>query len=358
VARFFIREANENDIPGIAQLRLKIKEFQSIEIEEYILFWKSLIKDNPCSIKKALVAVDDQNIIVAHYAMVPFKFLKDRESLLGGFVCQLMVAEDYRQELLFPKIVLKMLKEYKDLGVDFAYSLSNRLEVVKAHQAFGFCKIGILAVYARPYKLTNIAHHFIKSNILNMIIRPGLSIVEKALRLRKSSGKRDLAVTEIYNFDSSIDRFTATVQRFFPYAILRDSSILNWRTVDSPARKYQLLVAKEEGNIVGYVILRRMIMKQFDVLAIVDILFSPERFDVGKSLLNAAHDRALQLNVDMSTCLFNPYDPLCPVLKKCGYFKTPETFSLFVHEPKGKRPNFSKASFDKWHLTWFDHDSV
>jgi len=358
MAKYIIREAYDNDIPSIAQLRIKIKEFQPIELEKYILYWNSYIKGNPCSIHKTLIAVNDQNRIIAHYAMVPFKFRKDKKLLRGGFVCELMVDEDYRQELLFPRILLKMLKEYKDLGVDFVYSLGNRAEVVKAYQSFGFRIIGVLAVYAKPYKLSKIVQHLIKSKILNTIMRPGLSIVEKILRLRGSAGGVDLEVIEISKFDSSIDQFISNVQKHFPYCILRDAAILNWRTVNSPLRKYRIFVTEEEGNIIGYVILRRMKMKQFDVLAIVDILFSPERFDAGKALLNASHEIALQLHVDMSTCLFSPHDPLFPILKKCGYFKTPETFSLFLHEPKGSRPQFKEDTFDKWHLTWLDHDSA
>ena len=358
MAKYIIREADQDDVSGIARLRQTIKEFRSIEPEEYIAFWNSLIKNNPSLTPQILVAANEQGEIVAHYAMVPFWFFKDGELLIGGFLCQLMVHEEYRQELIFPLMERKFLKDYKALGFNFTYSLGNREQVVKAHLSFGFRKIGDLPVYAKPYKLTGIARRRIKSNILNSVLIPGLYIAEKLLRLKKTSGQGDLDATEISEFDSGIDRFLAEVQRHFPYTALRNSTILNWRFAGSSAIKYWILVTKEKGNIIGYAVLRRMEMNRFDVLAIVDILFSPDRIDIGKSLLNAVHKIALQLNVEMSACLLNPYDPLCPVLKKCGYFKTPEKFSLFVHEPKGTKPHFSEDSFDKWHLTWFDNDSV
>lgn len=358
MGKYIIREANQDDISGIARLRHAIKEFRSVETGEYVSFWNSLIRSNPCLIQEVLVAVNEQCEIVAHYAMVPFKFLKDGELLLGGFLCQLMVHEEYRQELIFPRMELKFLKDYKDLGFNFVFSLGNREKVVNAHLSFGFCKIGDLPVYAKPYKLVDIAHRSIKSNILNAVLSPGFYITEKFLRLKRPSGKGELAVTEISGFDSSIDQLLTDVQRHFSYCAIRNSTILNWRFAGSPTVKYRILVSKKEGNIIGYVVLRHMEMNRFDVLAIVDILFSPDRIDVGKALLNAVHKIALQLNVEMSACLLNQYDPLCPVLQKCGYFKTPEKFSLFVHEPKGTRPHFSEASFDKWHLTWFDNDAV
>ena len=358
MAKYIIREAVQEDLPGIARLRHAIKEFRSIETDEYVSFWNSLITSNPCVIQRVLVAVNQQGEIVAHYAMVPFRFLKDGVLLLGGFLCQLMVHEEYRQELIFPRMELQFLKDYKALGFNFAFSLGNREKVVKAHVSFGFCKIGELPVYAKPYKLCGIVRRRIKSNILYAAVKPGLFIAEKLLGLRITSDKGDMAITEISTFDPGIDQFVIDVQRHFPYSALRNSTILSWRFAGSSSVKYRILVSKEKGNIIGYAVLRRMEMNQFDVLAIVDILFPPDRIDAGRALLNAVHKIALQLKVEMSACLLNSFDPLCPVLKKCGFFKTPERFSLFVHEPKGSLPYFREDTFHKWHLTWFDNDAV
>lgn len=304
------------------------------------------------------MAVNEQNEIVAHYAMVPFRFLKEGEPLIGGFLCQLMVLEEYRKELIFPRMELKFLKDYKPLGLDFAFSLGNREKVVKAHLSFGFKKIGDLPVYAKPYKLAGIARGRIKSGALNVVMAPVLFIAEKLLRMKGATGRGDIEVAEISGFDTGSDLSLENLQRHFPYSSVRNSVTLNWRFTGSPETVYRILAAKEKDVIAGYVVLRRMEMNTFDVLAIVDILFPPDRDDIGKSLLNAVHKLAVQLNVEMSACLLNQYDPLCSVLKKYGYFKTPENFSLFIHEPKGTTPYFTEDSFDKWHLTWFDNDAV
>ncbi len=358
MAKYIIRDAHKDDLPGIVRLRNSIKEFRTIDAEEYVSFWNSLIKTNPSLIQQVLVAVNEQNEIVAHYAMVPFKFLKDGKQLLGGFLCQLMVLEEYRKELIFPRMELKFLKDYKPLGYNFAFSLGNREKVVKAHLSFGFSKIGELPVYAKPYKLTGIARNRIKSNILNALLMPFLFTAGKILKLLRPSSKGNLEVIKVSRFTTDVDQFTTEVQEFFPYSALRNSTILNWRFAGSSSVRYQILIVKENNNIIGYAVLRQMYMNKIDVLAIVDILFSPDRIDAGKSLLNAVHKIALKLNVEMSACMLNSHDPLRPILGKCWYFKTPETFSLFVHEPKGDMPHFTEDSFDKWHLTWFDNDAV
>jgi N-acetylglutamate synthase-like GNAT family acetyltransferase len=358
MTKYTIREADDNDVGEIARLRLRIKEFQPTTEDEYILFWKSFINENPCSTRKALIAVNEEGKVVAHYAMVPYKFRKNGKSMTGGFVCQLMVDEDYRHELIFPRMMMKMLKEYKDLGIDFAYSLSSRPEVVKAHQSFGFLKIGETEVHARPYNLIKIAREQIDNKFLNVIISPALFIAQKFIRCKRSANSGNLKVREISGFDPAIDSFITDVQKHFPYSIVRNYDVLTWRTQNSAGREYRIIIAEDGSEIAGYAILRPMKMKQYSALAVVDIMFAPERHDFGKALLDTVHNTAVQLNVDMSSCLINPHDPLMPVIKKQGYYKTPESISLFTHEPKGAGEGFSEDSFDKWHITWLDHDSV
>jgi hypothetical protein len=358
VTKYTIRDAIDRDLPGIVLLRHGITEFRSLGSDEYESFWKSLIRENPCSIHKILVAVNDQNEIVAHYAMVPFKFMKDGKILLGGFLCQLMVREDYRNELIFPKMELMFLKDYKDVGFDFAYSLGNRAHVVKAHLSFGFCKIGDLPVYARPCNIDSLVRKIIKRKVLRVIMRPLYYIAAKFLHLRRCSLSGNIAVQNTAEFDSGIDTFVATLNGFFSFIALRNAEVLNWRFRNGVSSDYLLYIAKEHHVIVGYMVLRRMKMKELDVLAIVDILFSPKRPDIGKALLSVVHELAVYMQVDVSACLLNPHGPLCKIFRKCGYLKTPESFSLFVHEPKGADRQFREDTFSKWHLTWFDNDAV
>ena len=358
MAKYTIREADQDDLSGITRLRHTIKEFRPIDTREYESFWNSKIYNNPCSIRNVYIGMTEKKEIMAHLAMMPYKFLKDGEPIIGGSLCELMVHENCRKELLFPRVEMKVLSVYKGLGVDFAYGMANRGEVMNAHLSFGFRKIGDLEVYAKPFKLANLARSMIKNNFLNTIMKPVLFIAEKVLGSINTYGQQGLDTTEISMFDQAIDQFLEEVQRHFPYTALRNSGILNWRFASSPAVKYYILVTKEQGNIIGYAVLRRVVIKGFETLAIVDILFSPDRTDAGKSLMSAVHKKARELDVEMTACLLNPHDPICPVIKKCGYYKTPETFALIIHEPRGPVHHFNKDSFSKWHLTWFDHDAL
>lgn len=355
--KFNIQEGRSSDIPGISRLFFEVEQESHVDNAEFAAWWKWLYKKNPYSIQKVLIGVDEEDNVVAHMAMVPFKYLKKGQFQMGGLICQLMVAEEFRKELLFMQMELRILKEYKDTGIDFAYGLLNRPKVLNAHLALGFCQLGILPVYARPYKLGRITSNFFKSKILNAFIKPFVFFLHPFLRIRWYPSSK-LEINEVKRFDSDIDGLCKNIQRSFSCSALRNSEILNWRFTHLSEREYQIIIARDEGAVVGYVVLRRMMMKGIQTMVIVDILFSPDRSDVGKALLNSVHMKAVRSNVEISACLLNPHSPLLPILKKFGFLKTPESFSLIAHKSNDPRVANKECSFDEWHITWFDHDLV
>ncbi len=355
--KFNIQEGRSSDIPGISRLFFEVEQESNVDNIEFAAWWKWLYKNNPYSIQKALIGVDEEDTVVAHMAMVPFKYLKTGQFFMGGLICQLMVAEAFRKELLFLQMELRILKEYKEAGIDFAYGLLNRPKVLKAHLALGFRQLGILPVYARPYKLDSITSYFFKSKILSGLFKPIVFLLNPFLRLRWYPSSK-LEICEVKHFDSDIDGFCESVQTYFSCSAFRNSDILNWRFTQLSERKYQIIIARDKGTVVGYVVLRRMKMKGIQTMVIVDMLFSPDRSDVGKALLKTIHKEAARSNVEISACLLNPHSPLLPVLKKFGFLKTPESFSLIVHRSNDSPVPSNGCSFDKWHITWFDHDLV
>ena len=93
-------------------------------------------------------------------------------------------------------------------------------------------------------------------------------------------------------------------------------------------------------------------------MAIVDILFAPDDKVAGDALLGRAIDDGYAAGVDVCACLLNPLGPYYGFLKKRGFLKTPETFTLIVHEPPNSVHKLTEIPPADWHLTWFDHDYV
>lgn len=354
---YIIREFREGDLLGVIQLQYPYERDNCEKPQHLASIFRQLFQNNPHPIRQVLVGVDNEERIVAHCAVVPFKFIKEGTALWGGLPCKLVVAENFRKTLLFRDLELTLLKQYNPAGLDFLYAPVANARVLASHLALGFHSLGVIPVYARPYQLRRLVAHYIRNKMLRMVLQPLVWLLDQLLRLNwRKCGKID--VIEANRFDPGMNSCMEKLQRQFDIYALRTSEILNWRFADFPHRDYKILVAKDGNDVLGYVVLRFMKMFEFDVLAIVDILYFFERRDVGGVLFGKIHELALQLKADLAVCLLNPHSPFLPTLKRQGFLKTPESFSFIVHEPEGGKAKFAPGSFGKWHLTWFDHDYV
>lgn len=355
---YIVREFRESDLPGVIQLQYPYEHDNCEQHQHLASIYRRLFQNSPNSIRKCLVGVDKQERIVAHYAVLPFKFIKQGITLWGGLPCKLVVAEDFRKTLLFCDLELALMKQYKSAGLDFFYAPAvTKARILTGHLALGFRSLGVAPVYARPYQLHRLVAHFIRNKALCVVLQPLVWLLNQLLRLNwRKCGKVEVIETD--RFDPGMDSCLEKLQHQFDVYALRTSEILNWRFAEFPHRDYKILVAKDGNDMLGYAVLRFMRMFEFDVLAIVDILYPSERRDVGDALFSKIHDLALETKADMAVCLLNPNSPFLPILKRQGFLKTPEGFSLIVHEPEGGNIKFAPGSFKKWHLTWFDHDYV
>ncbi len=354
-SRYVLRTACLADAIGIGDLSLRLGEDPDIHSgEEFAAWWRWMHIDNPAGAGKALVATDADGRSVGHCGLVPFQYQNGSETMQGGFICQLMVDTPFRKSLLFPNMETRLLRESPTHGFDFCFGLVNRPEVIKAHVGLGFRLVGSLPVYARPYRLQRLIERRLGVGApAGRVVAPVVNALLKA-NLSWSSG---ITTTEQHSaFGSEIDALFARVAPHFRICGVRSATILNWRFMHAPKRRYQVWVAGEGEKPVGYITLRRMSLKGFDVLVIVDLFFDPERHDVGRALVSRAHRVALAEGVEMSACLMNATDPLLPVLKRAGFMRTPESLALIVHAPRGNAGRILSAPLEDWHLTWFDHD--
>ncbi len=359
MAAFAVREARETDVDGIAQLSFTDEPAGDHDVEAFRRCWKWLHGENPCKQGKVLVGVDADERVVGYYAIVPFHFRRDGQPFAsGGFVCRLLVAEALRNQLLFPQLELKLLKGYPAWGMDFAYGLINRPLVLKAHLYFKFKEIIALPVLARPVKLQNVVNRVVQNKLLRMPLRALAPIGNAVLSKLRWPSDRRVEVQRVDHFPQELAKPLNRLTRQFPIAAARTVESLNWRFAQLKDRGYKIFLARSNGALSGYVVTRKMPMKEFTSHAIVDILFAPDDKATGNALVNTALDEARAESADVCACLLNPQGQYYRFFRNRGFFRTPESFTLIVHEPPNCRHRPTEIRPADWHLTWFDHDFV
>jgi hypothetical protein len=269
----------------------------------------------------------------------------------------LVVAKAFRRSPLFFMTEKRLLQQYPEAGIEFLFA-PTREHIVKYHLPLGFRVLGSLPVYARPYRLLKLAARFLGSGFLLSLCKPLLRMAEAALRFSLPMRNSGIRVEPLTVFEPST---AEALEKCYPNVGMhsrRTARALNWRFFECPGREYRIFVAREAGEVAGYIALRQMAMHEFDTLAIVDIAFASERPGVGCALLRQAHELALDLKADLLTTMFNPHSPMLPTLRRFGLLRTPEDFKLIVHQPKNPAKLLTAEDFSRWHYTWFEHDYV
>lgn len=359
MASFVVKDAQEPHLPGIAQLAFDEHPSTPRDIPAYARLWKWLYWGGPYQRSKVLVGVDSDERVIGHYGMIPFAFRKGGQLIgRGGFICGLRVAQSHRNTILFPQLELKLLASYEPQGLDFAYGLLNKPHVLKAHLAFKFKAVCVLPVLARPVRVHKVVRQVVKNKAIQTIIRPLEPVGNFLLAHLRWPSDRRVAITRAERFSIEHAPALEALTRQFDIAAERTVESLNWRFAQFKERGYTIFLATINGTLVGYLVTRAMLMKDLTALAIVDILFAPGDEATCNVLINVALNEARNTSADVCACLLNPESGYYRYFKKRLFVRTPESFTVILHEPKEPKHYLSDAQPAQWHFTWFDHDYV
>lgn len=354
-----IRDARDDDLADITRVAgesdLLVGELSG---ENFPMMLTWLYVDSPPNIRLQFVAEHDERV-VAHYGAAPILYKLFGETCVAGFASNLVIDREHRAGMLFMSLQSHLQRESSRRGFCFVYGLITRPNVLEPHLRMGWKRIGKVPVYAKPFNFVAVSTPFIANRWLRGLAHAPLRCAEVVWRLRWLPRPSNVLVTEAASFEADSEPFLATFTAGREITAVRSCEILNWRFASYPERGYRIFIAREDGRVVGYVVTRCMTLKHLRALVLVDIAFDPARPEVGTALLRCCDQEAMRLRIDVVATISNPSSPFIRHLRKFGFLKTPESFTLVVHGPKdSKAPGLTEAQFSDWHVTWFDHDYV
>jgi hypothetical protein len=353
-----IRNVETSDLAAVYALYSHIEPEESITNIEYSNWWQWLHVYNPTKLRYATGVFDADGNNLAHVSIVGFKYSINGVYYIAGFPCQLMVLQSKRKSLFYPILVTSLLKNYNSFGYDFCYAPITRPRVMQSNIALGFKPIMKVPVYARPIKLNSIFRKYfriIASPPILEICNYSVNYLFNFFAMRADSS---IEVKQEKMFDERINGLFSEMIKSMSICAVRDCNIMNWRFFYNHSRLYEVFFAYKGESIVGYTVTRRMKMKDYDVLAIVDFYFSENCDKAGVVLLNKIHVCAKEYGVDMCAILLNSNSKFTSLFRKFFYMKTPESFTLTIHDNKKIFNNIQMTDLTSWHITWFDHDYV
>lgn len=124
-----------------------------------------------------------------------------------------------------------------------------------------------------------------------------------------------MQIKSVEIFDSSFDRFFEARQSSITFGLVKDSKYLTWRYLEHPDRDYQILVAFEQAEMVGYMVL----FNDHGKSSICECEYLPGKEQAVHALVEYAVIVARQAGSRVMDVWAADQNPLCKALQNAGF---------------------------------------
>ncbi|MGE5221512.1 MAG: N-acetyltransferase family protein [Omnitrophica WOR_2 bacterium] len=172
------------------------------------------------------------------------------------------------------------------------------------------------------------------------------------LRLPKADGA--IQISQVGHFDAEINRLWEKVSTCFNAMVVRDDVYLNWKYVRQPYVEYQRIIARRNGEICGYLILRKSKPPERNMGLITDLLAMPDDEAAIQTLLSYAvcyFKDAKVKDIQAATTVV-PYQAC---LRKLGFHESRGSYPMF-HCKLDSTEEIAAQEPGSWFLGKGDHD--
>jgi GNAT superfamily N-acetyltransferase len=360
-----LREASRDDVDGILACRKVTFPGEDPEKAEPA-FWRWEFIDNHAGPARLFVAEDGGNI-VGHYAVIPQRFLLDRELIPGSIVVDVMTHPDYRFQGMFAALGRYALERCStDPRLEFTTGYPIRPEVIPGHLKAGWRIRFKIGTWVMPLSSGRIMAGLsprigtIRGLRTLLATAPDLGMALWAhLALRRRGGT---VVSRTTRCDPALfGVFWQRLRENPPRHCMiqeRTPEYLSWRFDANPGRDYVYHTAVGAGgHLIGWVVSRIATLLDVEAMILVDACVLPGTHrDVVRALVADVRKLAIEQRCPMLAVMVTQPNPFLGNLSSLGFVPTPHKFSFITRE-LAERTICSDDDL-QWHLMWGDTDDI
>ena len=262
--------------------------------------------------------------IIAHFGAVPLKWIIKNKEILGSCSIAMMVKPEWQNKGLVKFIGDKVFESLKKNKIVFVYGYPNQ----KA-----------LALHIKFWNYSNFINQ--KTYTLKKRIKITSNIFQ---------------TFKVTNFTKKYDLFWNNNKNDYEAILDRNSKFLNWRYLNRPDKKYFCYyVLDNNGNIVGYFVLKSYKLRQIKKMHIIDIFVQKLDKDNLKNVCLSIIDRIYKhkLNENEISFWLNGNNKLVNIFKSIGFEPTTVRPMIIKHLVQ-KNSSLNKISAKNFYFTMGD----
>jgi predicted N-acetyltransferase YhbS len=284
---------------------------------------------------------------------------------LLGF--DIIVSRAYRRQGIHTTLAAQSREDLQQAGYRFVSIFPNQKSMPVLVRSDQHHHISRVPLIIRPLNARALAERYIGYPVLNWCVSAGWEVAGRTLwrEWRPSQNGHSIQVVEDKELDEGYDDFWNEVKTKYEIMLVRDRTFLQWRFLDIPTREYQVLSARQENRILGYIVLRQADVRGTMAGLVADLLVQPgQQGDLaGLWLLHEALQRFKQAGLFLTGGLMLPHTQEYRIMRRAGYLDAPgqfapQPFNLFVRSYSDQPPLSVLTQPESWHVTIADHDAV
>lgn len=347
-----VRDGSEKDMEGILSLRRDaFGDTEKDKLDPGFWRWEFI---EGVDGKAFIYIVEDGDRIIGHFADIPRRFSVKGEVVLGTLSLDLMVHHDYWRKGIFAAMGRYGAQKVKRENGLFLFAFPIRAETIHGLKKIGWKEVVKLPVLVYPIKFRGILNRYLHFPPLGLFI--GGIVRFFYFLLYGLERKKEIGGVEIEKvglLDEQFDGFWQKVSALYPIIGIRNRNYLTWRYLQHPTRNYVIYRAKKNGEMKGYMVLRKVELLNFNSVVIVDLLALDD--EILYELLRKGIEYSREEGVDLLGFMVPRLHPYHQSLRRGGFLPSFKTFRFMIY-PHWKE----EVLFDPkgWYVTWGDTDVI
>ncbi len=350
--RWKIRDGNQKDLREILSLRkIVFGEQEKDKLEER--FWRWEFEEGPDG-KALIYIVEDKNKIIGHFADIPRRFSVQGEIVLGTLSLDLMVHPDYWRKGIFAAMGSYGAQRVKQENGLFLFAFPIRSETILGLIKIGWKEVVKLPVLVYPIRFRGVLNRYLRFVPLSLLIGGAARFFYFLLYgLKRRKEIEGVEIEKVGLLDEQFDGLWQKVSALYPVIGVRTRNYLDWRYLQHPTRNYVIYRAKKNGEMRGYIVLRKVELLNFNSAVIVDLLALDD--EILYELVGKGIEYSREEGVDLLGFMVPKPHPYYRSLRRGGFLQSFKAFHFLVYSHCKDQVLFDPKG---WYVTWGDTDVI
>jgi predicted N-acetyltransferase YhbS len=289
---------------------------------------------------------------------------KELHALLGF---NIVVAPEYRRQGIHTALTRQSGEDVRQAGYRFTTIFPNAKSMGQLARSPNYHLVSQVPLVIRPLDVRTLMAMTGRNSLLAWGAELSWQVAGRTLWRERGPGRDGptVRISEDVVLDEAYDQFWKLVRSKYDLMLVRDRAFLQWRFKDIPTRHYQILSARQDGQLLGYIVLRQAPVRGIMTAMIADLLVLPgERGEAaGLHLLQTALQRFKDAKAPLVGGLMLPHTHEYRILRRAGFLRAPrplapQTFHLFVRLYADEPPLDAITCPESWYVSIADHDAV